>query len=210
MKITKYRKYVNSSKYLDENSDEFLFDDKILVQIDIYDLQSIASSTNFELFPGKEQFRKDVISLLEDKYHFEIIEDVHDGKMQKGYFSNRANNLSLYLDTYLDLTELKNFSKDERAKSISGKMFCFVHIRISDHTLADQGDVLHLDFIEDNAHKYDRSDVTHFMKDEEIELKERDLYQYYTEAIEDLDDQIHFRIDYWVKNADRYLRRYRI
>ncbi len=213
MKITKYSRFITSSistKYL---TNDILFDDaiKVKVEIDFSEIEDhITSSKQFNKFPGKEQFRKDVINLLEEKYLFDVIEDIYDGKLQKGHFSNRDDSLSLYVDTYLDLNKLQELSSDSKAKGLEGKMYCFIHIRFSDHTLADAGDILHNNFIDENARKYADDRVTHVMKDEEIEVDEYDINYYYNDALDDLDANIESRISYWIKKADRYLKRKQI
>lgn len=213
--MKRYRKYIQSSKYLDEHSDEILFDDRITIDIEVDIPYVIDSSTHEQIirFPGVEQFRQDVLDILENEYHFEVIEDMYNGKKQKGYFSNRDDSISVYFDTYLDLCNVEPVLK--RIGSVncpvpgSGKIYCFIHFRFSDHILNDEGDQLHRRFIADNADKYtsDRPDVTHVMKEECITLNERDVTLYYNEALEDLRDQIDIRMTYWARKSDRYKRR---
>ena len=106
MKITKYSKFITASISNSYLADDILFDDVIRVDIE-FDFDCIRnyiqSSHQFDKFPGKEQFRQDVINLLEEKYFFDVIEDNYDGKLQKGHFSNREDSISLYIDAYLDL-----------------------------------------------------------------------------------------------------------
>ena len=210
MKITKYSKFITASISNSYLADDILFDDVIRVDIE-FDFDCIRnyiqSSHQFDKFPGKEQFRQDVINLLEEKYFFDVIEDNYDGKLQKGHFSNREDSISLYIDAYLDLNHLQRLSLDPKAKGLEGRMYCFIHIRFSDHYFPDAGDVLHREFINENAKRYDNDKVTHIMKDEEFDLDQYNLNYQYNEALDDLDANIESRITYWIKKADRYLKR---
>lgn len=211
MKI--HRRYIQLSKYIDQSEEEILFDDHIFIDIEVELDQGIMSSTYVDRFPGKENFRKDVIDILENRYGFEVIKDVYDGKLQKGHFSDRSDSISLYLDTYFDLSKAGPALQRLKVQNIdipeSGKIYCFIHLRISDHWHNNEGDTSHRDYINRNANKYtsNRSDITHVIKEEDIEVFEESLYQSYTEALEDLQDTLDVRILGWVRKADRYRRR---
>lgn len=209
------KRYIRTSQYLDESKQEYLFDDTIRINIDINLPRSIFSSIQDVVvrFPGVEQFRVDVLDILENKYKFEVIEEMHDNKMQKGYISNREDSISLYFNTYFDLTNagdafkrlgITNFSVPE-----SGKVFCFVQLRFSDHILNDEGDRAHRKFVADNIEKYtaNRPDVTHIVPDQQdIEVPENLVYRYYDQALQSLEDDLDLHIIKWVKQADRYKR----
>ena len=203
------KRYIRTSKYLTEDSD-VLFDDSILVDIDI-DLTSIMSSNNFSMFPGVKQFKQDVLNILENEYEFEVIEDTYDGVKQKGYISNKDNSESIYFDTYYDLSNaadaLHRLGVSTSAPEY-GKVFCFIHIRFSAHNLNDAGYMDHMKFVDQNSEKYtrNRSDVTHVIKDESIEVSELKLYRYYDEALEELKIDLDSRILAWVRKADKYKR----
>lgn len=214
--MKKWRHYIQSSKYLNEDNPDVLIDDHILVDIDIDILTNVLSSFQSNsstevFFPGIEQFKQDVLSILEDEYRFEVIEDIHDGKLQKGYISNREDSISIYFDTYFDLSNsgpsIERLGITQLDIPEQGdKVYCFIHLRFSDHDLIDQGDKLHRKFITENSLKYteNRPDVTISYPDEYIEIPEKLLYRFYNEAIDTLKDELDFRIASWVKKAPRY------
>ena len=211
-----YSKFITSSKYVQGKDDELLFDDVIRVDIEVKIPSNLGVSDENDTlqivkFPGIEQFKKDVLDILENEYHFDVIEDTYEGVKSKGHISNRADSISLYFDTYFDLCYAGDairrvgvYYEEEK----SGKVYCFIHLRFSDHDLADFGDALHRKFISDNAAKYtsNRSDVTHIMKEEQIILSEREVNYYYNQAIDDLRTQLDLKILYWVKKLDLYKR----
>lgn len=187
-----------------------LFDDTIFVEVDI-DLNSILSADIWSKFPGVDQFKKDVLDILENEYGFEVIEDVYDGIKQKGYISNREDSVSIYFDTYFDLSKSGPALKRSGVSTIApqeGTIFCFVHIRFSDHDLADEGDVEHRKFINRNAQKYvsNRPEVTHVMKEEQVEVDPLHLNRYYDRALASLKVDLDSRILAWNRKADFYKR----
>lgn len=203
------KRYIRESKYLSDTSSA-LFDDSIVIDIDVtFPMSNVASSTSINKFPGIIQFKEDVLHILEDEYKFEVIEDTYDGKLQKGYITNREDSVSVYFDTFYDLS---NADASLRRLGVSQsvpeptQIFCFIHIRFSDHTLNDEGDQLHQKFLKENVDKYtkDRQDVTHVVKEENIEIDKKSLYMYYDQALEDLRDALDVRTLYWIKKADRF------
>ena len=206
------KRYIRNSKYLTDNSD-VLFDDSILVDIDV-DLSSYVMSSNNDstLFPGVEQFKNDVLKILEQEYKFDVIEDNYDGVLQKGYVSNRDGSASIYFDTYFDLSNAQ-YAIDrlgvKQPVPKDGKVFCFIHIRFSDHNLNDGGDSAHLQFVNENAKKYTENNpkVTHVIKDESIEVSERQLHRYYDAALDELKIELDSRILSWIRKADKYRRK---
>lgn len=211
------KRFIRTSKYLNESSNKILFDDQILVKIDVILPKCVAASRQDGIavyFPGTDQFRKDVAEILEREYGFEVIEDMHDGKLQKGYVSNRDDSISVYFDTYLDLCSAQRIvDKSEYTQltcpDFPAKMFCFIHLRFSDHDIPDLGDVAHRRFIAQNAEKYTKNnpEITHVVDEDSIVLSEQDVYRYYDDAIDDLRANIETRIRYWIRKADRYKRR---
>ena len=206
------KRFIRSSKYLDENSDEVLFDDTIVLEIDInWPGSAVTSSQDLydQRFPGVEKFRQDVLRMLEDEYHFEVIEDVYDGKRQKGHISNREDSISIYFDTYFDLSNagqvLQRLGINDTDVPESGKVFCFIHLRFSDHELNDEGDVLHNRFVNNNAKKYavQRGNIVFYVTEESIAISEKSLYRAYSNALEDLKDELDFRIAAWVRRLHR-------
>lgn len=203
------KRYIRESKYLSINSNA-LFDDTIVIDIDINSLvRDIASATAIDKFPGIEQFKQDVLNILENEYKFEVVEDTYNGKRQKGYITNREDSVSVYFDTFYDLSNadasLKRLGVSQKAPD-SAQIFCFIHIRFSDHTLNDEGDSAHQKFLRENAAKYteNRKDVTHVIKEESIEIDKRSLQMYYNQALEDLRDALDVRTLYWIKKIDRF------
>jgi len=210
--MKRYRYYIRESKYLDEEQHNVLLDDTLEIDIDIgrY-LYKIASSTSaeYDRFPGVFQFKEDVLKILEDEYHFEVIEDVYDGVLQKGHISNRADSASLYFDTYYDLSNATEPKSRLGIASLnipdSGKVYCYIHLRFSDHLHPDLGDKEHNAYLDRNIDKYaNRADVTHVMKEEVFELREEALMLAYKDALRILKDDLDFRITSWVKKAEHY------
>lgn len=208
------KRYIRSNKYLTEDSD-VLFDDSIYIDIDMsFEDVIVESSSGISKFPGVEQFKKDALNILENKYNFEVIEDVYDGVKQKGHTSNKDGSVSIYFDTYFDLSNaqiaLDNLGISSISAPESGKVFCFIHIRFSDHVLNDLGDVEHRSFIQKNAEKYvneKSASVTHVIPEEEFEVTPEELYMYYDEALSALEAQLDTRIVYWIRKANMYRRR---
>lgn len=196
-------------RYIHSNIPEI--SDRIIINLDVSIPYAIYSVTqdNSNLFPGVEQFRKDVLAILEDEYHFEVIEDVYDGKRQKGHCSNRQDSVSVYFDTYFDFANARDAIIRSGVTSLTvpeqGKVHCFIHFRFSDHILNDEGDKLHRDFLRENKNKYaaNRPDVTHVIREEAIDLDETDLTRCYSDALDKLHDALDTRIAYWIRQIDR-------
>lgn len=209
--MKKLRRYVSSSKYIEQSDEPILFDDVLIIDIDV-DLSQIEASSNLSKFPGLEQFRKDVINILENEYGFEVIEDNYNGKRQKGHFSNRPGSISLYLDTYYDLANApKAISKlrlSETETLPAGKVYCYIHFRISDHELYDQGDPAHIKYLNDNANKYAtrKPNVNLVEKEETFVAPESNFYQNYEDTLEDFRIDLDARILAWVRKAERYIK----
>lgn len=213
--IKAHRRYITNSKYL-RNDDSILFDDVISVDLEI-DLPELIVAANQSksiiIFPGVDKFREDVVRMLENEYKFEVIEDVHNGKRQKGYSSNRRGSISLYFDTYFDLSNvdygLQRLGVSNYTKPDPKKVYCFIHLRFSDHDLNDEGDLAHRRFVADNVKKYtaNRPDITHIMKEEVLTVSEEAIQRYYDEALDDLRSQIETRMLYWVRKLELYKRR---
>ncbi len=209
------KRYIRTSKYLDESKQEYLFDDILKIDIDLDMPSLICSSTGTQVvrFPGIDQFREDVAAILEKDYNFVVIEDMHDGKLQKGYITNREDSISVYFDTYFDLSnaqpafERLGITKYDIPES--GKIFCFIHLRFSDHELNDEGDVAHRKFLADNIKKHtaDNSEVTHIIPDEqEVIVPESKIYRYYDEALDELRYELDLKVVTWVRRIERYKR----
>ena len=205
------KRFIRSNKYLDDDSD-ILFDDTIVVDIDIelpYYLISAATNQLKSKYPGLEQFKEDVLNILENEYHFEVIEDVYDGTLQKGHVTNRKNGTSIYFDTYFDLSNAQP-SLDRIKSSLkapdSGLIYCFIHIRFSDHPDRAGGDAAHRKFVKKNAARYkDKNpDVTFALEDEAFEIPKELLANYYEEAIDDLKSQLDARMVHWIHKANQY------
>lgn len=203
------KRFIRSSKYLKEEDSSILFDDTLLIDIDIYVSQDVLASSDISVasvdcrFPGIDQFKDDVLRILEDDYGFDVIRDIYSGKLQKGYVSNREDSVSIYFDTYFDLSRSKPAIDRLGIHNIdipeSGKVFCFIHLRFSDHDLNDEGDVLHRKFLNDNAKKYSNDKVTHIVKEESIQLPTKMLQRYYDRALEQLRSELDVRILSWLK-----------
>ena len=210
--MKRYRRFISASKYVDSESLYVIFDDRIVIDIEVDVPYSIIASTNQTIvkFPGVDQFKQDALDILENEYKFIVIEDIHDGKLQKGYVSNRDDSISVYFDTYFDFSNAQDVLKRMNVGSVNipekGQIYCFIHLRFSDHALSDDGDSLHRKFIAENADKYTRNNpnITHVIKEDNIYLREEEVQLYYDEALEDLRDQLDSRILYWIKKVDRF------
>ena len=209
------KRYIRTSKYLDESKQDYLFDDILKIDIDLDMPSLIYSSTGGQVvrFPGIDRFREDVAHILEDEYNFVVIEDMHDGKVQKGYITNREDSISVYFDTYFDLSNaeaaFKRLGITKYDIPESGKVFCFIHLRFSDHELNDEGDVAHRKFLAENAKKYtaDNDEVTHIIPDEqEVVIPESKVYRYYDEALDELRYELDLKVVTWVRRIERYKR----
>ena len=193
-------------------SKEVLFKDKIVIDLEVTlnELINIACSSSGEFikFPGVEKFKQDALDILINEYKFDVIEDEYEGVKQRGHSSNRKDSISLYFDTYYDLSNadyaIKNLGISNLKAPESGLVYCYIHIRISDHLLPDMGQELHRKFLKDNMQKYglNNPNVTHGMKEEEFELDERELNYYYNEALDSLRAELDLRITYWVRKMD--------
>ena len=74
--------------------------------------------------------------------------------------------------------------------------------------MADEGDVEHRKFINRNAQKYvsNRPEVTHVMKEEQVEVDPLHLNRYYDKALASLKVDLDSRILAWNRKADFYKR----
>ena len=193
-------------------SKEVLFKDKLVIDLEVTlgELINIACSSSGEFikFPGVEKFKQDALNILMNEYKFDVIEDEYEGVKQRGHSSNRKDSISLYFDTYYDLSNadyaIKRLGISSLKAPESGTVYCYIHIRISDHLLPDMGQELHRKFLKDNMQKYglNNPDVTHGMYEEEFELKEKELYYYYNEALDYLRESLDHRIALWVRKKD--------
>lgn len=210
------KRYIRQSKYTEEIEDDIILDDEIVIDIDVNLPYSVTANThNSSKFPGVEQFKKDLLDLLENEYQFEVIEDVYDGVKQKGHISNRKDSVSVYFDTYFDLANAKPVLervgiRPTNVSENSELVYCFIHIRFSDHSLPDEGDSAHRRYLLRNTAKYSSNPkVTHTINEESFTVSEEDLYLYYDEAIEKLKGQLDYRIGYWVNYAHLYKKKER-
>lgn len=187
----------------------------IILHVDIplyrYQLKdtTIASSSSIEWFPGRDKFKDDVAKILEDEYHFQIIESEDNGKKQKGVTSNRPDSSSIYFNTLFDFSKnrdiVKKFTRGWEVPD-RGVVNCFIYLRFSDHLLNDYSDSLHRNFVRNNIeeHLSQNPNITHFIKDqEEFILDERKLYQHYSDALVELRDDIEARFVAWIKKLKR-------
>lgn len=208
------KRYIRQSKYIEQSSDPIILDDTVVVdiEIDLSDYIKSATSSNTVLVPGIEKFRKDVCDILENEYGFEVIEDNYRGRKtkQKGYFSDRHGSFSVYFDTYYDLSKsepvFKRLGMSNYTVPNKGKVYCFIHLRFSDHDLYNEGDAAHRRFLRTNREKYtaNRSDITHVVDEERIKLSHTDMQRHYDEAIDDLKYELDTKILNWVRKANKY------
>ena len=203
------KRYLRANKYT-LNSD-IIFSDSIQIHVDIDTDKQIYALNSIQRFPGKDQFRQDAIDILES-FGFDIITDVYDGKMQKGHFSNREDSISLYFDTYYDLHNAKDHISIADVSKLEipekSKVYCFVHIRISDHILNDEGDIEHREYIDKINSKYvdANPEVNHTIEDE-IELNEYNVHLAYDQALDDLEYLLQYKLVSWLHMGDSRVKR---
>jgi len=199
------KRYVTTSSYVNNT---IVFDDILIIDINI-PISKYIVATTASRFPGIDIFKQDILSMLEDDYGFEVIEDTYDGVKQKGYTSNRQDSTSIYFDTYYNLKNsmdaLHRRGRTNIDLSNLGDIYCFIHIRVSDHELNDYGDDLHRNFIRQNEQKYTyrRSDIQRSYPDVSIYVPEYIMHRYYEEALAEIRDSLDERIVTWVNTALR-------
>lgn len=181
------------------------FTDDLVLHLDVVFPDFVEASSN--TYPGPEDFRKDVLDILENEYNFTVIEDIYRGKKQKGYCSNRAGSLSIYFDTYFDFKDaddpISRLGLNPSVVLPNARIYCFIHIRFSDHTLHDAGDPDHIAFITKNREKYMAKDpnVVGYIEEGEVELDEHLIYRSYKEGLEDLRAALDSKILYWLRSV---------
>ena len=201
--------YVRSSKYA--NVAGILFSDRLVITVELPYEHLVAASTDTSTrFPGIAQFKEDVLHILVNEYNFEVIEDVYDGVRQQGYISNRDGSPSIYFDTYFDLHNAGPVIEKLGVKSADvpeGQIYCFIHIRFSEHDAGDYADKSHIKFVDTNAQKYAsrRDDIKYVAKDEQIIVPEPILFGDYTQALDDIRYELDHKIFYWLGKAKRGL-----
>lgn len=199
------KRYIRTNKYLTEDC-RAVFDDTIKIDIDVDLRWLIAAATNsFKRFPGISQFKEDVLNILEAEYNFEVIEDIYDGTKQKGYITNRQDSCSVYFDTFYDISNayepMKRLGIQDPKITGKGQIFCFIHIRFSDHMLNDDADINHNTFLKQNSEKYthQKSNIALVINQEDVILNERNMQYFYDEALDELRDALDTRISYWAR-----------
>lgn len=200
------KKYLRNSKYV--NVDGVVVDDHITIDVDVNIPEAISASSGIiSRFPGMIQFKQDVLDMLETEYGFEVIQDVYDGVLQKGYITNRPDGTSVYFDTYFDLSRsgdaLKRLNIESDDIPNTGVAYCFIHIRFSDHNLYDDGDLAHRKFIWKNAQSRtsQKQNVVYSDPEAKITLTEKDMYGPYQEALNQLRYELDHKIFYWIGKA---------
>lgn len=180
------------------STDDSLFTDYLTIEVEVPLAPGVFSASDVvsDLFPGRAQFAQDAKNILQSEYMFDIVNSSE---------SNRADSASIYFDTYFDLNNA--LPALERVGVINkdipqGKVHCFIHFRFSDHPLYDAGDRDHIQFVRDNAANYLSSRPADYVyPDESIVLSEQQLQQAYSQALEDLRDDLDIRIVGWVNRA---------
>lgn len=191
--------------------ENILFEDQIIIDIDIDITDMIAASYSpISKFPGVDNFRKEVLSILENDYHFDVIASEHNGILQKGYCSNRDQSASIYFDTYYDLNNAEEPISRLGATittPISGNVYCFIHFRISDHYPNDANSIEHRQFLHDTIQKHvaNRSDVSDAYE-ADIVIDEYTMQLHYDEALDELRDMLDAHILGWVRRAERHYK----
>lgn len=202
------KKYIRNAQELGE---DIIIRDSIILDIEIPYV--VASATrgwaDNTKFPGEEQFRKDVLHILEDDYLFDVAEDDYNGILQKGWTSDRDDSDSIYFNTFYNLQNaadaLKRADYHIDASNVSGKVYCYILFRVSDHQLDSQFSEEHKDSYQANLKKHtsNRDDIL-FHRDDTIYLDEAALQQHYQDALDELKYELDGRISAWVRIAKKY------
>lgn len=127
-----------------------------------------------------------------------------DGKMQKGWTTDRNDSPSIYMNTFYDLVNAKKIAKKygqplDRLEGAT-KVMCYIHLSISDHSHYDVGDVKHREFIDDLADKHtsNRDDVVLKLTDEQLLISEQ-IYNDYQAGFAELEDELVAKIRQWIR-----------
>jgi len=191
--------------------DKIEFDDSVVIDIELPNVvQEINSSESINKFPGKEQFLEDVLHILEDEYHFEVIEEEDEcGVVRKGHHSNRPDSISVYFDTFYDLDNaiepMKRLGVMDLSIPQDVTVECFIHFRFSDHDLHDLSYADHRKFLADNTNKHTKDrDVLIKVDEELVTISESVLYAAYNDALDKARDTLDGRIFDWVRQARKY------
>lgn len=181
----------------------------IIIDIDVpYTIAAATKWTDYTRFPGAEQFRLDVLDMLVNEFKFDVMGDNYNGVTQKGWMSKHQDSDSIYFNTFYDLRNTeelfqnKNYGIDPA--NVSGKVFCYILFRFSDHDVDSRFDLGHRNFYEANKqnHADSRNDVL-LHRDENIIIDEAALQQHYKDALDDLRYELENRIAGWVRYAKR-------
>ena len=179
----------------------------------------LQSASNLTPFPGREQFLKDAVNILENEFKFDIIEDKYNDSsdLQKGYTSDRDNSNSIYIDSYYDLKHaeyaLDYIHTTDKYVPQNVKVRCFIHFRFSDHKLENVGYQDHNKFLDQNAEKYTKGkniDDKFIVKEFDETFLETELYQYYEDALDTLRGDVASQIYSWVRYARKLEARQRM
>ena len=163
-----------------------------------------------DLFPGREQFLSDAVKILEDEYHFDVVEEGNPPK--KGHLSDRSDSASVYVNAFYNLENAVEPLKRVGVTDTSipkGKTFiveCFIHFRFSDHELYDVGDADHNAYLNQNVKDHIANHPVSFVEKEvNVVVPEATLHRAYSEALDDMRDSLDIYIVGWVAKAKRRL-----
>ena len=196
--------YLRSAEEL--TGSDILFEDKILIDIDISDIYDVIEPAEHIKFPGNDAFRSGISKILKDEYKFDITPE-SEGELE--YVTNRDLSESVYFNTYYELYNaglpLERLGINSLKPPAAGKVHCFIHFRISGHILENVGDIAHIQFLDRNVeeHVKNRPDINFIQREEEIILPEYDLYFNYEKAVDELRSDLDVRIFGWVNKAKK-------
>lgn len=201
---------------------EIRFNDSLILRVEFPEIVSESiDAASGNIFPGREQLLEDVLRILEDEYHFDVIEDVYEeniglssnrGKKmpdrRKGHISNRKDSMSVYYDTYYDLSNAVEPLKRQGITNLeipnNTTVECYIHLRFSDHDLKNTGYLDHRNYLKDNMKKYTAGkDLLVSIDEEVVSIPAELLYRMYDRALDEVRYQLDDRIQSWVRTARR-------
>lgn len=213
------KRYIKPDNHI--NYEDVIIEDSIIIDIELPISQLIAASDTVDntRFPGSDEFRKRVLDILQNEYHFDVeyddyAKDSHGNPIhQQGWVSNRDDSDSIYFNVFYDLSNapyaFKRLSATPPESIDPGLVYCFILFRFSDHPSNNLGDVDYRTFVRNNKNKHmsGRTDVVNTYE-EHVKLDENLLQLHYEAALDQLRNAVDTRIMQWVRDA-KLMKKYK-
>ena len=181
-----WKKYKKWSRYTDGMN--LLVEDfsRVNTDVQIPAYIGLCSVSREQIFPGVDVFKAEALSVLENEFHFQVVEDLYAGRKQKGYIEDRDYSVHVEFDAYYDLRNSEEVIRSWGVENLSipetRTVYC--HFCIS--------------FFDDVLYKHGAGNDS---KDAGTEMQE--LNMHYDEAIDDFRLELEFKILSWVRKAER-------